>query len=117
MDIGVERFFNKFEVINKKGLPGLLVLNDKLITLPDYNQKLKTVAKDNSKFTGIRGRITRKAFPETMQFYLNIQHEIKHIFITKPTFAKYTEMDEIYRKLLKISIPSKKKVGQIVRVT
>ena len=46
MDIGVQRFFNKFEVLNKKGLPGLLVLNDKLITLPDYNQKLKTVAKD-----------------------------------------------------------------------
>ena len=53
MDIGVQRFFNKFKVMNKKGLPGLLVLNDKLITLPDYNQKLKIVAKDNSKFAGI----------------------------------------------------------------
>jgi hypothetical protein len=42
MDIGVQRFFNKFEVLHKKGLPGLLVLNEKLITLPDYNQKLKT---------------------------------------------------------------------------
>jgi hypothetical protein len=109
MDIGVQRFFNKFEVLNKKGLPGLLVLNDKLITLPDYNQKLKTVAKDNSKFAGIQGSITGKAFLETLQFDLNIQHEIKHIFITKPTFSKYTEVDEIYRKLLKISIPSKKR--------
>jgi hypothetical protein len=39
MDIGVQRFFSKFEVLHKKGLPGLLVLNDKLITLPDYKQK------------------------------------------------------------------------------
>jgi hypothetical protein len=109
MDIGVQRFFNKFEVLNKKGLPGLLVLNDKLITLADYNQKLKTVAKDNSKFAGIHRSITGKAFLKTLQFDLNIQHEIKHIFITKPTFSKYRKMDEIYRKLLKISILSKKR--------
>jgi hypothetical protein len=98
-----------FEVLNKKGLPSLLVLNEKLITLPDYNQKLKTMEKDNSKFVGIQGNITGKEFLETLQFELNIQHEIKHIFITKPTFSKYTEMDEIYRKLLKISIPSRKR--------
>jgi len=36
MDIGVQRFFNKFEVLHKKGLLGFLVLNDKLITLPNY---------------------------------------------------------------------------------
>jgi hypothetical protein len=109
MDIGVQRFFNKFEVLNKKGLPGMLVLNDKLITWPDYNQKLRTMAKDNSKFAGIQGSITGKGFLSTLQIDLNIRHEIKHIFITKTTFSKYTEMDEIYRKLLKISIPSKKR--------
>jgi hypothetical protein len=36
MDIGVHRFFSKFEVLHKKGLLGLLVLNDKMITLSDY---------------------------------------------------------------------------------
>jgi hypothetical protein len=36
MDIGVQRFFSKIEALQKKGLPGLLVLNDKLMTLPDY---------------------------------------------------------------------------------
>ena len=108
MDIGVQRFFNKFKVLNKKGIPGLLVLNDKLITLSDYNQKLKRVAKDNSKFVGIQGSIIGKAFLETLQFDLKIQHEIQHIFITNPTFSKYTEVDEIYRKLPKMSIPCKK---------
>jgi hypothetical protein len=98
MDIGVQRFFSKFEVLHKKGLPRLLVLNDKLITLSDYKQKMSKVEKDSSKFAGIKGRITGKSFLETPQLDLSIQHEIKHIFITKPTFSKYTEMYEIHRK-------------------
>jgi hypothetical protein len=105
MDIGVQIFFSKFEVLHKKGLPGLLVLNDKLITLSDYKQKMSAVAKENSKFVGIQESITGKDFLETLQLDLSIQHEIKHIFITKPTFVKYTEMDEIYMKLLKILHP------------
>jgi hypothetical protein len=109
MDIGVQIFFSKIEVLHKKVLPGLLVLNDKLITLSDYKQKISAVAKDGSKFAGIQGSITGKSFLETLQLDLSIHHEIKHIFITNPTFSKYTEMDEIYRKLLKVSIPSKKR--------
>jgi hypothetical protein len=109
MDIGVQRFFSKFEVLHKKGIHGLLVLNDKLITLSDYKKKMSTVAKDSSKFGGIQRSITGKDFLETLQLDLSIQHEIKHIFITKYTFDNYTEMDEIYRKLLNISIPGKKR--------
>jgi DNA-directed RNA polymerase specialized sigma subunit len=40
MDIGVQRFFSKVDSLHKKGLPGLLVINDKLITLSDYKQKI-----------------------------------------------------------------------------
>jgi hypothetical protein len=32
MDIGVQRFFSKFDSLDKKGILGLLVINDKLIT-------------------------------------------------------------------------------------
>jgi hypothetical protein len=109
MDIGVQRFFSKVDSLHKKGLPSLLVINDKLITLSDYKQKILTIAKDGSKFAGIQGSITGKAFLETLQLDLSIQHEIKYIFITKPTFAKYIEMDETYRRLLKVSIPSQKR--------
>ena len=77
--------------------------------MSDYKQNMSVVSKDNSKFSGIQGNITGKYFLETLQLDLSIQHEIKNIFITKPTFAKYTEMDEIYMKLLKISIPGKKR--------
>ena len=104
MDIGVHIFFNKLEALQKKGLLGLLVLNDKLMTLSHYKQNIATMAKDSSKFSGIQGSIMGKVFLETLQPDLNIQHEIKYIFLTKPTFAKYIEMDEIYHWLLKVTI-------------
>ena len=36
-------------------------------------------------------------------FYLH--HEIKYLFINKPTFAKYTEADEIFRIMVKSKFP------------
>jgi hypothetical protein len=36
MDTGAQRFLGKIKALQKKGLPGLRVLNDKLMTLPDY---------------------------------------------------------------------------------
>ena len=36
MDIDVQIFFNKIEALKKKAFPGWLVLNDNLMTLPDY---------------------------------------------------------------------------------
>jgi hypothetical protein len=96
MEIGVQRFFIKIEALQKKGLPGLKVINDKLMTLPYYKKRLADVAKDSSKFSGIQGSITRKAFLDALQLDISIQHEIWYIFITKPMFSKYTEMDEVY---------------------
>jgi hypothetical protein len=106
MDQGVQRFFNKIEALQKKGLPGLKVINDKLMTLPDYKKKLSEVSKDSSKFAGIQGSITGKAFLDALQLDISIQHEIRYIFLTKPTFAKYMEMDEVYRRLIKVTVPS-----------
>jgi hypothetical protein len=106
MDLGVQRFFSKIEALQKKGLPSLKVINDKLMTLPDYKKRLADVAKDSSKFSRIQGNITGKAFLDALQWDISIQHEIRYIFVTKPTFTKYTEMDEVYRRLLKVNVPS-----------
>jgi len=106
MDTGVQRFFSKIKALQKKGLLDLMVLNYKLMNLPDYKQKMATVAKDSSKFLGIQGSIIDKAFLETLQPNINIQHKIWYIFIVRPTFSKYTKMDEIYHRLLKVIIPS-----------
>jgi hypothetical protein len=106
MDQGVQKFFSKIETLQKKGLPCLKVINDKLNTLPDYKKRLAEVSKDNSKFAGIQGSIIGKSFLYALQLDINIQHEIRYIFLTKPTFAKYTEMDEVYQRLLKVTTPS-----------
>jgi hypothetical protein len=106
MDQGVQRFFNKIDALQKKGLPGLKVINDKLMTLPDYKKRLSEVSKESSKFARIQGSITGKAFLDALQLDISIQHEIRYIFLTKPTFAKYTEMDEVYRRLIKVIVPS-----------
>jgi hypothetical protein len=36
MDVGVQKIFGKIDALQKKGFPGWLVLNDKLMTLSDY---------------------------------------------------------------------------------
>jgi hypothetical protein len=105
MDIGVQRFFSKIEALQKKGLLGLRVINDKLMTLSDYKNKLATMTKDSSKFLGIHGSITGRAFLEAFQSDISIQHEIEYLFIIKPTFAKYIEMYEVYRRLSKSTFP------------
>ena len=50
------------------------------------------MTKDGSNFAGIQGSINGKDFLEILQLDPSIQHEIKYIFITKPTFSKYIEM-------------------------
>jgi hypothetical protein len=106
MDVAIQRFFIKTDSLQKKGLPSLFVINKKLITFSYYKLNILSVAKDGSTFAGIQGSITGKAFLETLRLDLSIQHEIKYLFITKPTLSKYTETDEVYRRLFKVTIPS-----------
>jgi hypothetical protein len=49
-DIGVHRFFSEIDALQKKGPPGLLVLNDKMMTLSNYKKNISMVAKDSYKF-------------------------------------------------------------------
>lgn len=86
MDIVVQRFHSKFNVLNQKGLPGLVAPNEKLVNLEEYCKNLYTIAIDKAKFARIKGHITGKAFLEALEFDLVINHEIKHLFLNKTTF-------------------------------
>lgn len=46
-----------------------------------------------------------KVLYQTFENIFYLQHEVEHLFINKPTFAKYTEADEIYRRMVKIKLP------------
>ena len=82
----IKKFHKKFNKLHQKGLLGLNGMGDKLVNLENYQQKLYSIAGDQSKFSSIKGIITRKAFMEGLSFDLLIKHEIKHLFIVKPTF-------------------------------
>jgi len=101
-----QRFHFKFNLLNQRGLPGLVAPIDKLINLEEYCQNLYTITTDKAKFSGIKGHITGKQVLEALNFDLNIKYEIKNLFVNKPTFEKYTEVDEVYKKLVNLAIPS-----------
>ena len=48
IELTVNRFLNKFDVLRQKGLPNPLVINDKLMRLEDYDKKMREVGKDTS---------------------------------------------------------------------
>ena len=75
---------------------------------------MKEVAKRNIKFNGITGSMKMKAFLETMSNDFHIENVVKHIFIVKPTFAKYTEVDEVYCKVIKLTVPNENRWEELV---
>lgn len=108
LEVLVNMFFTRIDALNRKGLPSLFVINEKLMTREDYMKKLQDISKDTAKSSSIKGSMTRRDFYEAINNISVIQHEIKHIFSVKPTFSRYTEVDEIYRKVTKIYIPHEK---------
>lgn len=41
MQVAIDRFMAKFQILREKGLPSPLVINDKLMTQQDYNKKIR----------------------------------------------------------------------------
>jgi len=105
MQLAIDRSMMKFEVLRQKGLSNPLVINDKLMIQEDYNKKIMEVAKDQVNNSSMKGIPTGKLSYQIFENLFYLQHEVKHIFVNKPTFSKYTEADEIYRKILNIQLP------------
>lgn len=55
MDIDVQRFHSKFSRLSKKGLPQLTSVNDQLIKLESYSEKLYNIAIDKAQFAQMKG--------------------------------------------------------------
>ena len=113
LDMAISRFLNKTEPLVAKGLPSLYVINNKLVQRGDYMTKLKEIAKDTTKFNNIKGNVTEKVVWDLLSNDIFIQHELKHVFLTKPTFRKYTEVDEVYRQVIGMRFPGKKEWAKL----
>ena len=65
---------------------------------------MREVAKDHVNTSSIKALPTGKVVYQTFENLFYLQHEVKDLFINN-TFSKYTEADEIYRRMLKIQLP------------
>lgn len=79
------------------------------MTKDDYEKILQEISRDTSNFENIKGTLTGKALLGAISNDIYIQYEIKHVFVVKPTFAKYTEVDEIYHRVIKLNIPDEER--------
>ena len=91
MQLAIDRFMVKFDALRHKGLPNPLVINDRLMPQEDYNRKIREVERDQANNSSMKGMSTGKVLYQTFENLFYLQHEVKHLFVNKPTFAKYTE--------------------------
>lgn len=100
--------------MTSKGLPSMLVINDKLMPIEDYVRKLTEVDTNAASISNIRGATTPRIVLSALRDTTFILNEIRHIFPVKPTFTKYTKMDEVYRRVIKLSIADKKRWEELI---
>jgi len=90
VNVIVQCFFNRLEPLTSKGFPSILVINDKLMPTEDYVQKLAEVSTIAAIVSNIRGATTPRVVLNALRDTIFILNEIRHIFLVKPTFTKYT---------------------------
>jgi len=105
MHVAIDRFMAKLQILREKGLSSPLVINDKLMTQLDYDNRIRQLAKEQASTPSIKAPPTRKVLYNTLENLFFLQHEIKHLFITKPNFSTSTEDDEIYRRMMNVKLP------------
>lgn len=108
VNVIVQIFFSMLEPLTSKGLPSILVINNKLMPIEDYVRKLTEVGTNATSVSNIRGAATPRVVLNALRDAFFNLNEIRHIFLVKPIFTKYIEMDEVYRRVNKLSIPDKK---------
>jgi len=116
LEARIIKFHRKFNTLQQKGLQALRHSTDQLIPLEDYQYKLHQITTHKTKFSKVKGTINGKAFLEGLKYDLFIQHEVSHLFITRPTFEKYIEVDEAYKKVTKFSIPDEKRWDRLLEL-
>lgn len=81
-----------------------MFINEKIKTQLDYGDRLRKLAKyqaiSSSKKAFPRGKVLYNTF-ENLFF---LEHEIKRLFLTKPNISKYTEADEVYRRMRNVKL-------------
>jgi len=54
MQVAIDKFMAKFEILREKGLPSPMVINENLMTQLDYDTRLRQLAKEKSNSSSIK---------------------------------------------------------------
>lgn len=105
MELAIGRFMVKFDALRQKWLPNPLVINGRLMPHEEYDKRIREVVKEQANSSYMRGMPIGKFLYQNFENLFYLQHEVKHLFVNKPTFAKYTEDVEVYRRMVNIKLP------------
>ena len=103
VDIG--RFMTKYGILRENGLPSPMVIHDKLMTQEDYIERLKKFSSNEVSTSGVKALPTGKVLYDSLENLFFIENEGNKLFVNKPNFSKYTEVDEIHRKMIRMKLP------------
>ena len=81
-----------------------MVINEKLMAQLDYGDRLRKLAKEQANSSSIKAMPIGKVLYDTFENLFFLEHEVKHLFLSKPNFTKYTEADEIYRRMINVKL-------------
>jgi len=106
IQIDIDDFTLKYGILREKSLPSPLVINDKLMTHDDYIERLNKQARSQANSSTVKGLPTRKVLYDGLENLFYIEHEVKYLFTNRPNLVKYTEANEVYRKMIRMKIPN-----------
>ena len=89
MQVAIDRFMAKFQILREKSLPSPMVINDKIMTQLEYGHRLKKLAKEQASSSAIKSLPIGKVLYDTLEKLFFLEHEVKHLFVSKPNFSKY----------------------------
>lgn len=115
MHVAIDMFMAKFQTLREKGQPNPMVINDKLMTQIHYGNRLRQLAKEQASSSSIKALTIGNGLYNTFESLIFLEDEVKHLFLTKPNFAKYAEANEIYRRNIRKLLQSKNEGSQVNR--
>ena len=88
-----------------------MISEDKIVDLESYIKKLDLHALNLANYFATSSQETLptgKNLYDRLENLFYLEHEVKHLFSNQPSFFRYTEVDEILRKLQRTRIAEDK---------
>lgn len=96
MQAHIYKLMKKFGILREEGLPRPMVIHEKLMSQEDYVDRLNESSNYQASTSGVKALGIGNVLYDNLENPFFLENEVKHLFINKPIFSKYTEADKIY---------------------